>query len=573
MMTTASDLERQVVESVSTERLMEDVRHLSTLERHSGTEDERRAAEYVRDRLTSLGIDTRIHTFRSYLSHPHSARLEILTPERFEVPTATRAFSISVPEGVEAELVDVGAGDPADFERVDVRGKFALADQGGPETVRHAQLAGALGTVHIWASDEDAVHEGIVTTIWGTPTPDNADRIPAIQAVQVKRRDGLRLRALCANGPVRVKVSTHTETGWREVPLVEARIPGQTDDFLLIASHLDSWYYGTTDNATGNAAGMELARVFHAVRDQLKRGVRVCWWPGHSTGRYSGSTWYADHFWEDLQGHCVGYLNMDSPGAQGATDYTWQSVMPENRAYASAVIERYTGQRIEELRGPSRAGDQSFWGHGLPSFYVLFSQRPKGERWAVSGCGMNWWWHTPADTVETADPQILTLDTRIYAATALGVLNADVLPYDYAELADELLKTLNGLSEKAGNHLDLARPIALATELREAVGALNAAAERARAAGDTGALARIDRAVFQLTRLLVPIWMTEAGPYEHDPATPMPRLALLQPAARLATLDPASNAYGFLQTKLVRNRNRVVHHLKQAVEAARAAAG
>src|SRR5207248_8630206 len=134
MVTDLRSLEQELVDGVSTERLMEDVRFLSTLQRHSGTEDERRAAEYVRDRLAAEGIDVTIHTFRSLLSHPHSAKLELLAPERIEVPTATRAFSISVPEGVEAELVDVGSGTAADFRRVDVKGRFALADQGGPET-------------------------------------------------------------------------------------------------------------------------------------------------------------------------------------------------------------------------------------------------------------------------------------------------------------------------------------------------------------------------------------------------------------------------------------------------------
>src|SRR5262249_8650733 len=151
MVTDLRSLEQALVDGVSTERLMEDVRFLSALQRHSGTADERKAAEYVRDRLAAEGIDVTIHTFRSLLSHPPSAKLEILAPERFEVPTATRAFSISAPEGVEAELVDVDSGTAADVRRVDVKGKFALADQGGPETVRSAQLAGALGTVHIWA--------------------------------------------------------------------------------------------------------------------------------------------------------------------------------------------------------------------------------------------------------------------------------------------------------------------------------------------------------------------------------------------------------------------------------------
>src|SRR5262249_32310265 len=129
------------------------------------------------------------------------------------------------------------------------------------------------------------------------------------------------------------------------------------------------------------------------------------------------------------------------------------------------------------------------------------------------------------------------------------------------------------IAEKAGDHFDLSRPIALATELREAAAALNVAAATAGASGDTAALERIDRAIFELTRLLVPVYFTESGPYEHDPAVPVPRRPALPPAPRLAGLDPGPDAYGFLQTKLVRGRNKVVHALAQAVRVAHAASG
>jgi len=32
----------------------------------------------------------------------------------------------------------------------------------------------------------------------------------------------------------------------------------------------------------------------------LRRSVKIAWWPGHSTGRYAGSTWFTDAFALDL---------------------------------------------------------------------------------------------------------------------------------------------------------------------------------------------------------------------------------------------------------------------------------
>ena len=63
------------------------------------------------------------------------------------------------------------------------------------------------------------------------------------------------------------------------LPLATAEIPGTdgSGDFLLVGAHVDSWYEGITDNATGDAALIEMARVLAAQRDALRRGVRFCW--------------------------------------------------------------------------------------------------------------------------------------------------------------------------------------------------------------------------------------------------------------------------------------------------------
>ena len=38
-----------------------------------------------------------------------------------------------------------------------------------------------------------------------------------------------------------------------------------------------------------------------AAPREWRRGLRVVFWSGHSQGRYSGSTWYADTHWEELE--------------------------------------------------------------------------------------------------------------------------------------------------------------------------------------------------------------------------------------------------------------------------------
>lgn len=65
---------------------------------------------------------------------------------------------------------------------------------------------------------------------------------------------------------------------------------------------------------------MELARVLNANRDKLSRDVRFLFWQGHEGGQMEGSTWYCDNLWDDLNKHCVMYVNIDAIGlGDGAT--------------------------------------------------------------------------------------------------------------------------------------------------------------------------------------------------------------------------------------------------------------
>lgn len=575
-----SELEKALVGAIDPERMMRDVAFLSTLRRHSGSPDEAQAFAYLAEQCREAGItDVREHTFEAYLSFPISGTLEI--EGLGAVRTKTRSFGATTNgQPVTGELVFVPtkggtalfSGDGShDYDDIDVRGKIVLSDRGRPDTILAAGRAGALAHIHYWASDEDAIHEQISTTIWGTPTPDSIDRLPTIPVLGVTRADGLRLVEAASRGPLAATFSTVVETGWRAVPLVTAEIPGTaSSDFVFVNGHVDSWHFGTTDNATGNAACLELARAAWGARAGLARGVRIAWWPGHSQGRYAGSTWYADRFWEDLHEHAVVNINIDSPGAKGATRYDAVTMAAETEEFAADLIERLTGQRPEPER-PSRAGDQSFWGIGLPTLYMLLSNLPR-EQWAsVGGCGMNWWWHTEHDTVETADSDILALDTRIYASTIAAICGQPVLPYRLVAAAREIADLVARYDGEAAGTLDLARVRSLAAEAIDATTKLDAEARllSGSPSADDAAARNIVARQKAVSRALVPLRYTSGARFDHDPAMPAPPLQLLAGLPQLTLLDPASDEARFLHTDLTRRANAVAWGLKSAIAAAR----
>lgn len=557
-----SDLIRKAVDSIAIEPMWTHLEQLVKWDRTSGTEGEYAAVDYIAGVLRSYGLPVTIHEFSAYLSYPVSGALSAkLGGEDVEFAAKTRAFSAKTPaEGVTAEVVSIIGGtnmfkaDSAvdQISPETVGGRIVLSESGSRGSMLAAQAAGAVGYVHMWPSGEDALHEGIVTNVWGTPTPETAGRVPTIPIITITNADGNRIREALGSGPVTATLHSVTRTGWSKVRMPVTEIRGREDDFVLVAGHIDSWHYGATDNATGNVACLEIARVLAAHADQLKRSARIAWWVGHSTGRYAGSTWYADQFWQELEDHCVAYINIDSPGSLGATEYDVVSAVPETAALVRDSVIKMTGQD-PEIERPLRAGDQSFWGIGVPSLYMLLSNRPKDQQSAVGGSGMGWWWHNEADLLDKAAADILLKDTRIYAHSLLHLLQDEILPLDVVAQAEEIRVFASDIAAAAGQHLDL-EPV-----LSELDVFINKAASLDGLPPETA-----NPIIRKATRLLTAVSFVQGSRFDHDPAIPIPPLPSLNAARRLAALDPASDDYGFLRTRLIRSRNRVVYRLQQA---------
>ncbi|WP_173089085.1 M28 family peptidase [Devosia sp. 1635] len=562
-------LQERLLGSISTDEMWKHLEKLCEWDRTTGTEGEHAAVDYVASVLRSYGLPVTIHEYRAYISHPISGGLTVrINGESIDLPAKTRAFSANTPaEGLSGDLVSIQGG--TNMFKADnavnlispetVGGKIVLSESGSRGSMLAAKNAGAVGYIHMWPSDEDVIHEGIVTPVWGTPTPESAGNIPNFPIISIKHNDGLRLRAALKDGAVSGTIHSVTRTGWLDVKMPVTDIAGQEDDFVLVAGHIDSWHYGATDNATGNVSCLELARVLKEHQSELRRGVRIAWWVGHSTGRYSGSAWYADNHWDELDANCVAYINIDSPGSLGAVDYSEVTAVPETASLVTDAVVELTGQ-TPNIERPMRAGDQSFWGVGLPSLFMLLSNRPEGQRAAVGGCGMGWWWHAEEDLVDKADRDVLLKDTQIYAHALLRLTQDEVLPLDLQAQISDLKTMVASISESAGNHVDLSSVIGKLDELDSALNVIN-----------TVPAAQANEVIKAVSHALTTLSFTSGNRFDHDPAMPLPAFPALDGARKLAQLDPSSNDYGFLFTRLVRNRNMVNHELNTAIAVCRAA--
>ncbi len=549
MATTTEDALR---ETVSVDHLQRHTAEIAKGVRLSGSADEAEAFAYIAAQCRSYGMTVEHYAINAYVSLPGAASLSVVTPERREIESITHSASAATgAEGLDGPLEYVGAGLAADYALVDARGKIALVDGlAAPPKAFAADAAGVLGIVCI---NPPEFHEMTVSPIWGTPTLETAPQLPKVVAISVRKDDGDELKALLERGSVTVRITADVDTGWRSIPTLTAEFPGTAEDrYILFSGHVDSWHHGAMDNASANATMLEIGRVLSEHRSELRRGLRLAFWSGHSHARYASSAWYADTFFADLYDHCVCHVNAESTGAVGA-DLIVAAGMAETWQFAAGPIHDVSGQEMRYQR-MGRSHDQSFTGVGVPSVLCGLAAQPGG--------GLGWWHHTTGDTLDKIDPTNLVRDTQIYLLTCWRLCTLPVLPFNFVETANELRDRLHSLQMAAGRHFDLA---SLTTE----VDAFHAAAERlteaVTAVGDNRARAeRLNEANMAIAHALIPVNYTKAGPYEVDLALANPILPGLAAVASLGDTNATSDDVGFLRTRLVRERNRVWYALTTA---------
>jgi N-acetylated-alpha-linked acidic dipeptidase len=575
--------EQELLSLVDTQEAMAMIQRFSTLVRESGTPDEFTAADYIVERLKAHDVPVHVYEPELLISLPRGAAVHVEGPDG-PMPFRAKTVSFSLSTGDIArtgELVYLPASKSKSVTDIfnvhvssdapDIRGRIAVTEGFAmPSTVRALEQRGAIAQIYV--NPGKNIHEGICTTIWGSPTLGNVDRKPATPIACVNRPDGERLIAMCRGGGVRASVSTQLEEGWMRCALPVATIDGTSgsDEFLLVHGHYDSWHVGIGDNATGDATLLELARIFQQGRQHLRRTIRVAWWPAHSTGRYAGSTWYADTFAMELRKHCIGQVDIDSPGCRNATAFEEVMWMMECDQLCRDAIRDRTGKESQRLR-PLRAGDYSFNQIGLSSFFMLLSNRPLDERlrlgfYPVGGCGGDIAWHTEEDTLEVADRGIIRQDLEIYVTALARVANAPVLPYDFRDTAREMRAGIDEYRMQASDGFSLAPVYEELDRLDRALDRLYAAVP-----GEDGDADLFNRTLMELARRLVPLNYAFGDRFDHDPAESLGVIPKLRDVAMLAKLKRDSDQWKMLQTGLVRARNMVANAMYEASEVANGA--
>ncbi len=419
-------VDQQIVGDIYTN--MEIWNNLETLcdefgSRFGGTEGEKLAANFIKEKLESYGLSN-VHLEELPYEgwRRGTVSLEILEPIQKSIPCITLPHS--PPADFEAELVDLEDGDPADFDaRADeIKGNIVLTtSEVRPNDVKRwvhrnekygrSILAGATGFIFV-------NHYPGYGPATGGVGETGAGHIPAIS---VSYEDGKFLqRLLKRNGRVRLKIQSTDEIEQMVSWNIIGELPGKKDpnEIVMLGCHYDGHdiSQGATDPASGAVAVLEAARVLGQYAPDLPYTVRFALWGIEEIGLI-GSTQYVQNHIDEMN-NVRFYFNMDSAGALSHKDIVlnqWPDLAPVFKAWSDEMALYYkVGQSIS-----AHSDHYPFLLEGVPTGAI------GNLRGARTGRGYG---HTHYDTLDKAEVTSLREAAVLASRVALRVASAEDWP-------------------------------------------------------------------------------------------------------------------------------------------------
>jgi aminopeptidase YwaD len=454
----------------SGEAAWQTVSDLCRFHRIQASPGHRLAAQLLHQRLVRDGLDAEILSypadektrFWAWFSFKEwdctDATLHLIAPEEEAKELASfRASPISLiqrsmPFEGEAEVVLLKEGEEeGDYEGLEVAGKVVLSRG---EIGRVWELAvkerGAVGILFDGMRPVAPVRpEGDLadirqyTSFWWQPG--DAQGFGFV----LTPRQGQALRRLLQedNGPdlgkagrtvrVHAKVDSRLYDGRLEV--LQATIPGQTDDEILVVAHLCHPRPSANDNASGAAAALEAARTLQALiasgdLEHPRRTIRFLWLP-----EMSGTLAYLAGREAELH-RLVAGLNLDMVGEdQDQTGSSWLIERPPDVAasFAPELLARLRDQ-LPALRGAAGVSPSHTGIGGYPLYrqaevpfsggsdHYILSDPSVGVPTPMLIQWPDRFYHTSADTPDRTDPHSLARAGSLAAIYAYWLATADL---------------------------------------------------------------------------------------------------------------------------------------------------
>lgn len=441
------DIPPAALNSISGEEAKKHVVEVSRFYREDGTPGFHQAALYISAHARKLGLSSvEIESFptdgvRRYLNMktryawtPRGGQLWLVEP-RIKLADFTDATphlaTWSQRADVTAELVDIGAGQPADFAGNDVRGKIVFTSR-EPFAVQHEAVTvrGAVGIVSWWSPPTRAQFPDEVNWL---DTANNRLEETKTFAFVLSRRQGEALQKRLRAGHVKLHATVEADLGAGDLEVVHGFIPGSepaAGEIILVA-HICHFSPSSNDDGSGVGLLLELARTWKfliasgAVR-QPRRTIHFMWVPEN----YGTVAYNARHPEVAKTAKAVIDLDMVGEDLDKCNSFFRLTRTPDSLpSFLPDVLEHFTelvaGRNITAPTGSKSqfryvfneyiGGSDHLWyndaGVGVPA--VLLTHWPDN------------FYHTSEDSPDKVDPSELRRVGLLTFAAAALLANAD----------------------------------------------------------------------------------------------------------------------------------------------------
>ena len=430
------EIERQVLGEIWTSgEMMESLRYLcdDLGSRFGGTESEHMAAEFLQAKMREYGLqNVHLEEFPVYTWERGVCELTLTAPVERNISAIAMPFC---PAGTfSGEVIDVGEGETADFERLGeaVRGKIVLsaAETNTPGQVtlhrtdkyRLAHEAGAIG--YIMANKNPGLLHITGGLYARKPNgPEDIDHDGPIPAIGISHEAAELLRRLAERGTLQVTIHQESRTYRSRSANVIGDVPGQNaNEIVVFGGHYDGHdvAQGAADDAAGTLVGLEVGRRLAPFAGQLKRTIRVVCF-GYEELGLGGSWKHADRY-DNGDETLLFAMNLDGSGrGMGGQEKITTTGDPDLRAWFETLPTQLDYDFEVANRISAHSDHFPFFLKGYPSASLSSADSTAG----MIGRGYG---HTEGDTVDKVHLRGLQMGAAFATRVALVLANAEPFP-------------------------------------------------------------------------------------------------------------------------------------------------
>ena len=409
--------------TISGQRQMDFVSKFNFI-REAGTPAEARAAELIREELSSFGVESRLEEFPFYTWEIKKVCFAVTEPYYKEYRAEGYIRCGNTPEeGIEAAFLYAENGD--DISLSHAKGKIVMVN----EIVRKDMYlklmkAGAVGFVSISGTPVEE-GEDLIPRAAGIPQKlfDSLNESELIQGVGIHYKDAVEI---VTKGASKARLTLIQEEAEKKSANVIARIPGEehSEEILTLTAHYDSVPQGpgAYDNMAGAAIIMEICRYFK--EHTPGRTLEFIWFGAEEKGLLGSRNYVQDHEGE-LKNHRFN-MNVDLAGqlvGGNVIGVTGDSSICSMITY----LARETGIGMTTKNQIWGSDSNTFAWKGIPAMTLN-----------RDGFGM----HTHYDTIDLLSAWSLERSAALLCHIAESLSHIDSMPF-VQEIPEEFKKQLD----------------------------------------------------------------------------------------------------------------------------------